>query len=385
MDIIRISKSIIFRVHKCNLDFRKPQKTHLLVLGLILIIVFSFLTGCSSPVISDQNLAQDTFLVTDSIGRQVAVPAKVERIACLYAFTGHVLTMLGKSANIVAVVDGLKRDVLLTEMAPSIKEASVPVSSGAINIEELLRARPDLIFIGGDTAKDQGELDKLQKSKIPYLVVDYKNIKEQEYAIQMIGLAVGAEDKAKKYNEYYQSCIDRVEAKVKDIPLSQRIRVYHSVNEATRTDIKDTLPADWLQVAGAFNVSVNEKLKLIDGNKYFANLEQILLWNPQVILVNEDGVADYIRKNPQWSNIDAVKNGKVYQMPNGISRWGHPGSLETPLAILWTAKTLYPDRFPDLDMAKEAQNFYKEFFNYPLTDEVAAQVLSGKGMRIPRK
>lgn len=111
--------------------------------------------------------------------------------------------MLGKSENIVAVVDGLKRDVLLTEIAPNIKNAAVPTGSGGIiNIEELLKTKPDVVFISGNTAANEGEIEKLKKSKLPYLVVDYRNIKEQEYAIEMIGKVLGAEDKAKKECRY---------------------------------------------------------------------------------------------------------------------------------------------------------------------------------------
>ncbi len=323
---------------------------------------------------------QGSVTVTDFIGRQVVVPSKVERIGCLYAFTGHVLAMLGRGNDIVAVVEGLKRDVMMRELCPGIKDALVPSSSGAVNLEELVKASPDLVFIRTETAVNEGEAAKLQKSGIPYLVVDYRNMKEQMYIIEMIGQAVGEHERALKYNEYYQRCIDRVQAKVKDIPVKERVRVYHSVNEATRTDARDTLPADWMQVAGAVNVSVNEDLKLLE-DKYFAGLEQILLWNPDVIIANEAGVADYIMTNRQWSSLSAVKNHKVYQMPNGISRWGHPGSLETPLAILWTAKTLYPEVFSDIDLMAETKYFYQEFFNYPISDQEAAQVLSGKGMR----
>ncbi|AHF06322.1 ABC transporter substrate-binding protein [Desulfitobacterium metallireducens] len=366
----------------------KEKKRALVISLLILAVVSLFLGLWRMKTIDGKSeqakVTQETITVTDSIGRQVVIPAKVERIACLYAFSGHVLTMLGKSSEIVAVVDGLKRDVLLTDLAPDIKNARVPVSSGAINIEELLNTRPDIVFISSDTAQNEGEIEKLRKSKIPYLVVDYRNISEQQFAIRMIGQAVGAEDRALSYNEYYQSCVERVQEKVKDIPQKDRVKVYHSINEATRTDVVDTLPADWLNIVGANNVSVGESLRVVEGNKYIASLEQILLWNPQVILVNEAGVDDYIRENPQWSNINAVSNGKVYQMPNGVSRWGHPGSLETPLAILWTAKTLYPERFSDLNLEKEVREFYKEFFNYPLTDETVTQVLNGKGMRIPK-
>ncbi len=327
--------------------------------------------------------APGTVTVTDFTGRQVTVPAKVERIGCLYAFTGHVLAMLGRGNDIVAVVEGLKRDVIMRELCPDIKDALVPSTSGAINLEELVNADPDLVFIRIDTASNEGEVAKLQKSAIPYLVVEYRNMTEQMSMIEMIGQAVGKHERALKYNEYYQSCIDRVQAKVKDIPLNERVRVYHSVNEATRTDAKDTLPADWLQVVGAINVSLDQELKFME-DKYFAGLEQILLWDPDVILANEAGVANYIMTNKQWSSLSAVKNHKVYQMPNGISRWGHPGSLETPLAILWTAKTLYPEIFSDIDMMSETKYYYLEFFNYPISEQEAAQVLSGMGMRALR-
>lgn len=370
------------------MDKKKMYWVNLGLCLLVLVVITFFLVLTRMKPLVETSVQpmemQDTITVTDSIGRQVIIPAKVERVACLYAFSGHVVTMLGKSSTIVAVNDGLQRDVLLTEISPGIKKARVPTSSGAINIEELLNAKPDIAFISGDTAQNEGEVEKLRKIKLPYLVVDYGNIVEQKFAIRMIGQAVGAEDKALRYNAYYQSSMDSVQAKVKDISFEDRVKVYHSVNEATRTDVLGTLPADWTQIAGAVNVSVNERLKVIEGSKYIASIEQILLWNPQVILVNEAGVADYIRGNSQWSNIQAVKNGKVFQMPNGISRWGHPGSLETPLAILWSAKTLYPELFPDLDMKKIVKEFYMEFFNYPLTDDLVTRVLNGEGMRIPK-
>ncbi len=368
----------------------KKKFFKLLLTFAVFILAGLLLAGCSghkeaATEISENNPDKsNTITVRDYFGREVEVPAQAKKLGCLYAFSGHVVAMLGKGENIVAVVEGLKRDVLMTGMLPNIKDASVPtLGGGAVNLEELIRVNPDVIFIKGDTATNEGEIEKLEKSKIPYLVVDYKNIKEQQYIIEMIGQVVGCQDKAKRYNQFYRQCIDRVQKKVAGIPLKERIRVYHSVNEATRTDPKDSLPADWLQVAGAVDVSVDKDLKLIE-EKYFASLEQILVWDPEVIIVNQTGVADYIMKNKQWASLSAVKNHKVYQMPNGLSRWGHPGSLETPMAILWTAKTLYPELFSDLDMVKETKIFYKEFYNFDLSDETAKKILSGEGMRLSK-
>jgi iron complex transport system substrate-binding protein len=292
--------------------------------------------------------------------------------------------MFGQVDKMVAVVDGIKRDIILTDIYPTIKDLPVPKSSGVINIEELIGTRPDVVFVKRDITARKAETEKLNKVKIPFLVVDYNSIEEQLYAAEMIGQVVGETEKARQYKAYYQDCIRRIQEGIQDIDPQQRVQVYHSINEATRTDVAGSLSGEWLEAAGAYNVSAQEKLKLLEG-KYYASLEQILLWDPEVILVNEMGVDHYKLTNKQWASLQAVKNKKVYKLPSGISRWGHPSSPETPLAILWTAKTLYPDRFTDLDMTRECDHFYKEFFGMQLSDEVIQNILFGEGMRAARQ
>lgn len=361
---------------------QRPKITYgLLLLSLILSLML--IGGCGKLEKSATPSPKAAITITDCIGREVKVPAQINRIACLCPESGYALAMFGQGDKIVAVVGGLKRDLILTDMYPQIKDAPVPKASGAINIEELVRTNPDVVFVKTDTSSNDAEVEKMNKSNIPYLVVDFNNIKEQQYAMAMIAKTVGISEKAEKYNNYYNSRIELIQKQVADIPREQRIRVYHSINEATRTDIKGSLSSEWLKATGAVNVSLSGNLKNLEG-KYFASLEQILLWNPDVILVNDLGVADYIMNNKQWAPIKAVKNKRVYQLPNGISRWGHPSSPETPLAIMWTAKTIYPEKFAGLDMVAETKYFYKEFFGLDLSDEIANKILYGGGMRIAR-
>jgi len=354
----------------------------LMVISLVLSLLLS--GGCTKQQAGELQSSKDTITITDCVGRQVKIPQQIERIACLCPESGYILAMLGKGDKIVAVVNGIKRDIILTDMYPNIKEAPVPKSDEVINIEELIRANPDVVFVKNDLSISGAEAEKMNNSKIPFLIVDYNSMEKQQYAIEMIGKVVGASDKAKQFNEYYQDCIKRVQVQVAGIPVEERIKVYHSVNEATRTDMQGTLAADWTQAAGAMNVSVNQNLKLLEGS-YYAGLEQILLWDPEVILVNEAGVVNYILTNKQWSPLKAVKNQRVLQLPSGISRWGHPSSPETPLAVLWTAKTLYPDKFADLNMAAETKLFYKKFFNLQLSDDIVGKIISGEGMRAARQ
>lgn len=322
--------------------------------------------------------------VTDCYGRDVTVPADVKRIGCLYAFSGHVVAMLGRADDIVAVVRGLKRDRLLTEMYPSILNASVPGANDSLNVEELLSVKPDLVFIKDTIAGNRADTGMLDKFGIKYIVVYYDSIESQMNAVSVIGKAIDREKEAAEYNRYYKECIARIKKIVAGIPENKRIRLYHSILETLKTDGPAGIAAEWTELAGTYNVSARglTDKKQAEG---FVNIEQVLVWNPQVIITHEDGAREEIMGSMQWSSIDAVKNGRIYKMPNGISRWGHPGSVETPLALLWTVKMIYPGYASSIDIEKETGFFYKKFFNYKLSDQMLNDILYGSGMRKSKK
>jgi len=321
--------------------------------------------------------------VTDSLGRKVVIAKPVRRIACGYAYTGHVAALLGRAEDIVAVVDGLKRDKVLTSFYPNIKEQPVPFSSSSVNIEELLACDPDIVFLQTDTALNEAVTAKLDKLDIPYMAIAFNSMEEQISSIAAIGKVLDAEKEADRYIAYYRKVIEDTGSITAAIPEQERVTLYHSVNEAVRTDLKNSLPADWIGITGGINVSAEDDLK-VTGDKSFATLEQIYKWDPDIIIANEAGVPEYMLSNEQWASLRAVKEKRVYQIPNGISRWGHPGSVETPLAILWTSRLLYPDRFKELDMKKEVKEYYKSFFNMELSDDQVEGILIGKGMREPK-
>ncbi len=346
----------------------------------ILLIIVLLLS--SSPDNSGQ-YKNSGKVVVDSIGREVIIPGNMERIGCLYAFSAHVVTMLGRGDDIKAVVFGSKRDKLLNEINPVIGDAGVPTDDGILNIEEILRLDLDLIFLKGETAQLESEIEKLERFGLSYIVIDYRTIEEQMDAIEIIGRAIGREDKAFEYNEYYRNTLNWTKEKLSGLGEGERVRVYHSVNEASRTDAPGTIGAQWTEIAGAINVSVGDTLRFHD-NKHFASLEQIYLWDPDIIIFNQEGVGDYIMNSDKWGGLKAVRRKKVFQIPVGISRWGHPGGMETPLDVLWAAKKLYPEKFTDLDIRKETKQFYKDFFNFTVSSEMVDQILSGKGMRLSK-
>lgn len=339
------------------------------------------LTGCGSAEVERPDLPMK--MMTDSLGREVSIPVEPQRVACLFTNTGHIITMLGHGQTIVAVSNGLKRDKLLHQIEPSVAEATLVKVGGAVNFEEVLKCDVDLFLMPSDMVQDEGLIKQLDQYKIPYIVTKFESIEDQKTLVTLMGDIFNAPEEAAIYNRMYDEIIEEVTVITENIPTGDRPRIYHSLNEAANTVPSNSLPGEWMKLAGGNEVSLEDQL-IQDNDKYFATLEQIIYWNPEVIFCNEDGVDTYIRDKDQWAAIDAVKNDRVYLMPTGISRWGHTTSIETPLALIWTAKTLYPDLCEDLDLKTRTKDFYRELFEYDLSDEQYDDMIIGRGMRLEK-
>lgn len=356
-------------------------------IGILLVVVL-LLTGCSGP--SQGNGAQNggdpkeetPIVVTDSVGRQVEIPKDWDAIATLDPFAGQCVILYGHGDKMPATIGGVKRDLLLQEMEPALANASVVKESGAMNAEAVMSMGIDLIFLKSDMYTNDGERQKLDNVGVPYIVIDYRTIEEQKETFLLIGKALGEEEEAQKMVDYYEKAIERAQKVVASVPEDQRPKLYHAVNEALRTDVAGSLEAEWIGITGVHNVSLEDDLFLNEGKTY-TNLEQIYTWDPDLIICNESGIDDFILSEPKWQGLRAVKVKQVYQVPIGVSRWGHPSSTETPLGILWLTKLLYPEAFKELDLKEELTEYYQTFYDYTLSEDMYEKIISGDGIRTP--
>lgn len=347
---------------------------------LVIITLVVLMTGCANQT-SNKKIIEDGITVVDSLGHEVIVPKNITKVACFYPLASHVTTMLNKDIQIVAGSNGIKKDILLSKINASLETAVSAGSGRNINIETLINTDPDLAIVGENMLVNEGEIDKLENSHIPYVIMKYGNMKEQQDVISMLGKALGKEEKAEKYNEFYNKNINLVNERVKDFSEDLKPRVFYSTSEATRTEPSGTIVSDWINTVGLVNVADQGKLELVDGMKTYANLEQIYIWNPDAFIVSEESAIKYIKTTRSLEALKAVKNNAVYQLPLGVSRWGHPSSIEIPLTLIWAGQTFYPDEFNDIDLKSEIKNFYKDFFEYELDDSDIEQILLGVGMR----
>ncbi|MBC3888136.1 ABC transporter substrate-binding protein [Acetobacterium paludosum] len=359
---------------------KKNKKTRF---GLVMIFFMMtiFLSGCQAqaPIST-----VPTKTIVDCMDREVVIPEDPQRVACLYASTAHMVAMLGEADKIIGIPNGVKRDVLMSYKLPDIASLSVPFQDGTINIEELLTSKTDLVLIRQSTAENEGEIEKLDKAGIPWVVVDYSSLAGLKKAITVTGDIFDQKEKAAGYNAYVQEILDLVTERLSQIPETSRIRIYHAVNEAARTDLNGDLCTQITDVAGVINVSTQGGSLITDAEKTMTTLEQIYAWNPDAIIANDINATKYMLSDSKWSGLGAVVNQRVTTLPVGVTRWCHPGSMEPQMAALFIAKLFYPEQFMDIDLVQTTKEYYKKWFDLDLSDEDVSAVLSGAGMRLSK-
>lgn len=333
------------------------------------------------PVLSENG---DKITVIDSLNREVEIPAEPERIAVLDSFAGEAAVMTGAGERMVTCPNGVKSDSLLCRIAPHLNDIEAVMSGGSFNAESLLALSPDVIMIKESLYSADDERAKLEKLQIPYIVVGYDNMAEQIYALKLVGAAEGSEcrEKAEKIADYYCDVIKRVSADAAKIPDNQMIRVYHSINEAVRTDGENSLGNDWISCVGAEDVSAAYTDSMqADGVDFCAGLEQIFDWDPDVMICNEASTKDYLLSDSKWTGLRAIREKNVYNIPVGATRWGQRGSVETFFAMIWLGQTIYPDYYSDFDLQAEVTQFYSEMFEIDVDNDLYEMMLSGSGIR----
>ncbi|TWH45529.1 ABC transporter substrate-binding protein [Sporomusa sp. KB1] len=357
------------------MSYKSVYRNSFILVTLLLLILT--LAGCGS----EQTAAkQEKVVITDSAKAKIAIPAKIESIADAWPAHNEVLTMLGAGDKIKATVDIKGARPWLYIVNPAMNDAQIVFTPQDVNIEELMKTKPDIVFI----SKNNVIATRLKAIGIPVVQLFFTDFAGLKDCFRTTGTILGPEAKAKA--DAYIAYLDEKMAKIKAVtdPISQeqRPKVLH-INSwnPLLIDGTNTIIDNWIEVAGGTNAALDVK-----GNMKPVTMEQVMVWNPDVIIVSSnalpiepDGTRNIhmIMDNPVWQGIKAVQNKKVYVNPDGAFLWDRYGAEEA-LQIQWAAKTLYPEKFQDIDIVKETRYFYKIFMNYDLSEAEANRIISGK-------
>jgi len=327
------------------------------------------------PMLATPARADRVFI--DQIGRQVHVPDQVNRAVILQHQTLNIAVQLDAMDKVVGVLDEWKKQLgaKYVRLAPKLPELAMPGGLTKVNIEELLTLKPDVVFVTNYAPADM--VGQIENAGLPVVAISLLDVPPQE-AVKMnpsvedepaaidAGFAAGVrliadildrKDKGEAMIAVTKKTRKLVADRLADIPQDRRVAVYMA-NPDLSTYGHGKYTGLMMERAGARNVADE-----IAGFKQ-VTMEDVLKWNPSVIFVQEryPAVVDEIRTTASWQTIDAVRSGRIYLMPEYAKAWGYPMPEAMALGELWMAKELYPERFADIDMQKEADAYYREFY-----------------------
>lgn len=305
-----------------------------------------------------------------------ATPQSDVRIVSPWPAQNTIIAMLGYGDNIVGTSQVAKRIPLFRQSLPRIDDVPVvSVNNGhELNPERILSLRTQLLFVPKSMNIPRQSL--LEGAGVRILAFEANSMAALTARVQKTADVLGpdAQEKARRYQRYFDHNAELVASRLKDLPDNERRVVYHSMGNALTTTGKPSLNQDWMDLAGARNVAENW-FAAKPNRSGEVSLEQILAANPAVIVAMNKRDADEMMTSPQWAQVDAVIHHRVYVNPKGMFWWCRETSEEA-LQFLWLAKTLYPQRFTDVDMRQETRRFYQEFFALSLSDAQIDEILN---------
>lgn len=361
-------------------------------LAILMAFMVVFGTGCGSSGATEEPVSEEATeeqeivairTIVDQSGRTVEIPEDIERVVMtalpfpsIYAITGE---PIDKVAGMHPGSRGAIENSIMGEMYPELLEVPSGFIEGTdINIEELLKLNPDVVFYWADYANQTKQLEEAGITAIGVNTQgDGDALLTLQSWLEIMGEVFNQQDQVGAVIDYGEKVSQEIQAVVGELPEAERPQSMFLFRHDSQEII---VPGAghygdvWIESTGGINVA-----KEIDVTAA-VNMEQIYQWNPEIIFISSftsTTPQDLLENNIEgqdWSQIDAVKNGRVYKVPVGVYRW-YPPSGDVPLMMKWMALHQQPDYF-QYDMKQEVLSYYQQFHQYDLTEDQAIGILN---------
>ncbi len=311
--------------------------------------------------------APETFLFTDSAGREVELPNTIDRVAVSGPLAQIVLFALcpEKLVGIASKWDKTAEKFLATEYYNLPELGQLYGGKGELNLETLLASEAQVVIdVGEPKDSIKEDLDALsEQTGIPFVHVT-ATIATMGDAYRKLGELLHMPDEAEALAAYCETVYARTLALAESVEKVDLL--YITGDQGLNVIAKDSYHAEVIDLLSNNLAVVESPSSKGSGNE--VDMEQILLWNPDVILFAPDSIFETVGGEDTWANVAAIQNGTYYEVPFGPYNWmGFPPSVQRLLGMLWMAKLLYPDA-ADYDLYAEVAEYFRLFYHCELSE-----------------
>lgn len=318
--------------------------------------------------------------ITDMAGRTMTVPLEIESVfsagpaAAIYLYTLVPDKLLGWNY----ALNDIEKSIILEQYhdLPNFGQGD------AVNYEAVIAAGPTIAL--NVTSINDGSIDAsdalAEQLGVPVVMVS-SDLLDAPAVYRFMGELFGVEEQAEALAAYAEETFNAIFSL--DIPNEEKVRIYYGNGE----DSLETAPAgsshgQIIDLVNAVNVA---DLELGDGSRVQISAEQLLAWDPDVIIVNGEPKADMtgsaaaeaILADPLFATLKAVQNGAVYGTPNAPFSWvDRPPGPNRIVGMRWLSGLIYPE-YLDYDVDEAVREFFQLFYHVELTDEQLTQLYNG--------
>jgi iron complex transport system substrate-binding protein len=216
----------------------------------------------------------------------------------------------------------------------------------AANLELLTRSRCDLIIaMRRYTEAHAGRLEQIA----PYLALDLETFDDSDRSIALVGEALGKPREAARLNRRFGETLARYRDGAARIARPRRYLFIWGSGTAPWAFYDENMTCSLLNALGGVNVAGRNPLPAQRDNTAFQmSLEAILLADPQVIFVYDDGPADAFENNPVWQHLHSVRGARVIRVGD---HWIESfGPMARNAVLAEAAHALHPREFAAVDL-----------------------------------
>jgi iron complex transport system substrate-binding protein len=309
-------------------------------------------------------------------GRAVPVPAKVARVfpagppaaILLYSLAPEMLIGWPRANRPEECV------YMLPEICTRPEVGRITGRGNTANLETVLAQKPDLILdVGSTSATFVSLADRVQEQTgIPYALLDGR-FAAIATTYRSLGELIGRREDAEKLAEYADDTLKTILGRIEPIATAARPRVYYARGpRGLVTGLGGSINVETIELISR-NVAGETQ-----GGLANVSIEQILVWDPEVIVTIDQEFAATVRNDPSWASIKAVRDNRVHLSPKMPFGWvDFPPSVNRLIGLRWLARILYPERFPE-DLRAQVQEFYSRFYHVTPSSAQIDHVLAGR-------
>ena len=289
---------------------------------LLLLMAVLLSTGCQQevkePVLGQEIVEEQPetqgYTFTDALGREVTVE-NPKRVAALLGSYADIWYLAG--GEVIASADDAWDDFDL----PLPEDAVNLGMTKELSLEKLFEANPDFVLASSNT---KGNVEWLETLESAGITVAYFEVNDFSDYLNFLKICTDITGRSDLYEKNGLAIAEQIEEVIRcsegriaqkgEAPTILSLRASSTFIRAKNS--KDNVLGEMLASLGCVNIADHEESLLEN-----LSVEQMILQDPDYIFFiqqgdNEEGTKEninsFIAENPAWSELTAVKEGRVY-------------------------------------------------------------------------